>query len=399
MPTKLGNLTSGRAPEAARATLATHADFPLVGSHAAVSLWLLLALALVLLPASQWGGATYHADVVGGLAGPWLLVAMAMLLSVRAGGLNLSVWGCASLGSAVAWLAISRGAPAWLALVLAVFSGAAAGLIQGAIVWRFRVPSALTTGLGGLAIMEISRHLVAGPLERLGAGALGGFARAEAKLLLVAGLYGLTMLVLVAGHGKGPARRRWNLSSGAQMFAALIAGGALAAGGGAVVLASHSAYVSSAFILGDLRAPVAVALCGGWVWRERGGALLAGMVLPVAMMVATIWLEWVRPLGFLTGQLSMAALLAMVLAMQAVSGGGRWGWWRRSAIALAWLGVLITAVSAVWPIGRFGKQVGWFGGCLWAAGLILALARLGQRKVSARRKHRESRPPNGDALA
>ncbi|NQU76469.1 MAG: hypothetical protein HQ546_09175 [Planctomycetes bacterium] len=350
---------------------AQSADPRLTDARAMVSLWLLLGLVAILLPAWLKAGVMYEVDVVGVLADPWLPVAVAMLLSVRAGGLNLSVWGCASLGSAVAWLMIALGHGV-LALPAAMLVGFGAGVVQAEAFRRLRIPGVVVTAAGGLAAMALSRAVVNwAQLSPLSTEALGSFSVDAVRLILAAGLYGGTLLILTI-LDKPSSPWQWpTMMADVRMYAALVAGGALAAGGGAIILINQSAYVSQAWLVTDLRVPTAVLLCGAWVWRGRGGTLIAGVLLPAAMLVTTIWLEMVPTIVFSRYQGPVATLGAMVLGLQFLVRRRRWGW--RAACGLGWAGVAVTAAGVNWPISFTEVILVRAGFGIWIVGMVVGL--------------------------
>ena len=345
--------------------------------------------------ATAWmaAGATYRADVLGALAGPHLLVAMGLLLSVRAGALNLSVWACASLGSVLAWTVAAAGRPQ-LAVPVAMAGGAVAGLVQSVLVRRLRLPSAAVTAVVGLALMALVRYAAEkASLARLAPEDLGAFSMGEVRLLLAGALYATTMAALVLTERSTD---KGELPTGKLAMTGLTAGAALSAGGGAIILLGRSEYVSQAYLLGDLRVAAAVALCGGWVWRGRGGALLAGMLLPPAMLAATIWRELLTVSVQARIEPALAGLVVMVVGLQLVIRGSRWTRWRSAGIALAWLGVAVTAMGAYWRITDKGALLAWVGGGLWVSGVATGGARLAAMAWAARSRAKDSPAPSGD---
>ncbi len=347
-----------------------------------VSLWLLLGLVAVLVPAWAGTGNSYRADLIGSMASAWLPVALALLLSIRAGGLNLSVWGMAAMGAATAWWAIAAGVPVPVAAVLALAAGAAAGWIQAEVVRRFGVSSLLVSLVGGIALLTLSRWAVAvvSP-EPLTSEALGGFNSLDVRLLISALLFSVPMLALLLVDRSDKWREQAAGAPQRVMAAALIGGGALSAGGGVLLLLGQGQYQCTAYLLGDLRVLAAVALCGAWVWQLRGGTLLAGVLLPPALLVLTIWRErlWLGPGA--VSELSWVILLIMTLGVQGVARrGGRHGI-RRLAGWLAWAGVMIIAAGAFWLHPSAADALPYVGAAVWLAGVLAGTVGWGGRSA------------------
>ncbi|HAU36877.1 MAG TPA: hypothetical protein DCX07_04085, partial [Phycisphaerales bacterium] len=84
---------------------------------------LLAALSAVLLPTWQADGDFYRSNVVGVMLSPCLPAALGMLLALRCGAIDLSVWGVMGVGGLVAAGLIRAGVPAAMAFAAAGGAG------------------------------------------------------------------------------------------------------------------------------------------------------------------------------------------------------------------------------------------------------------------------------------
>ena len=352
----------------------------------ACTVWLTAMLVGVLLPAWLAGGVRYQADVLAALVNPWLLVAMALLLGARAGGVNLSVWGSVSLGAVVANLAISRGAAPALAMLLAVCAGSAVGVVTAALMRLTRLSAVVVTVAVGAGLLVAARYVAqVASLQRLESQAAGLASAPELRMLLVAALYALTLLRLMRAErrcDRGPAPAGFG---SAPMPTALVAGGALAAAAGSLILMGRCEYVSDAYLLGDLRPLAAVALAGGWLWRRREMMLLGAVLLPPAMLVATIWRQTVPPPTAALHASSVApmvTLTVMVLALHWMARGRERGGGSVVAVALGLSGVVVTAMSAHVPFGLAENALVWAGAGLCLAAVTWVAVRAARRRAA-----------------
>jgi len=165
-----------------------------------------------------------------------------------------------------------------------------------------------------------------------------------------------------------------------RLLAALTGSGALSAAGGVAAVIQHQMTPIPLRPVDGLVIPAAALLAGGLYLAGRGRTLLAGVLLPVALAVATAWRQETLDLrcdllpGFALQTVLLIAMVAitryaMTCALSAVR-------WRRSVIMLAWnssAGIAILAAGA-WadsPTTRTILQAA--GGLVWflsAAGVI-----------------------------
>lgn len=362
-----------------------------------------LLVGLCAIVVSAWvsvAGAAYFADFGGEVATPvWtdvraalfsplLPAAMAMVLALRFGVLDLSVWGQAAWGGILTWMLASRGAGAGAGLAAAIVFGAAVGLGQGALLRVRMLPGWLRTlvtlAVGWLLTALAWAVFKAADLHRVPWAELGALAGTNAQYLVTILLYIAPLAILLGRSVRlrhmarstrvaAPATRR-----SAQFVVTMAAGGALAGGGGACAWLSQNVYGVHWLPVGDLRILVAAILCGAWSLRWRGSTLLTGLLLPVAMVVATAWWQMVWDVGPLRPSIpqidvNLLILLVLVLGAQWVQGtahrpplplriAGAW---------LAWAGVLVTGLGAWWPLSSAAPATRFAGGLTWLAGMVM----------------------------
>ena len=327
----------------------------------------------------------------------WLLPAMGFMLALRCGAVDLSVWATAGLGGVVSAVMLGKGHSPAAAMFAGISVGAICGLINGAFVAGLRLPCPIISGLMafglirwlGWAFPDGERDIVLG--EGSLDGLLGGFQSGadwlglpEVTLQAAAALgvfivYAVTMMVILNGEiierhrGRGFSER-WRL------FAALTASGALSAAGGVSWLIEHEAAPVPGRPLDDLVIPAAALLAGGLYLAGPGRTLLAGVLLPMALVVATGWRQEVLNLrcDFLVGYpLQVACLIVMVaIARYGMTCAAVVGRWHGGALMLAWsssVGIAIFAASVWAETPAFRTLLHAAGGGLWLVGAIGAI--------------------------
>ncbi|MEV8523618.1 substrate-binding domain-containing protein [Streptomyces sp. NPDC052000] len=138
---------------------------------------------------------------VGVQAAVTAILAFGVTFVIVSAGIDLSVGSVAALSATVlAWSATSEGVPVWLAVLMAVATGAACGLVNGVLVSYGKLPSFIAT----LAMLSVGRGLslvisqgspiaFPDPVSVLG-DTLGGWLPAPVLVMIAAGL--VTALVL-----------------------------------------------------------------------------------------------------------------------------------------------------------------------------------------------------------
>ena len=389
--------------------LRPRADTPSTHLRDGLVWMMLVALFLALLPV-WWVDASLVSSLGGGdfsdfgdviehfsrlLLSFWLLPAMGFMLALRCGAVDLSVWTIAGLGGVVSAVMLGEGLGLPVAIFAGISAGAICGLINGAFVAGLRLPCPIISALMAFGLIRWlggaypSGEIVPG--EGSLDGLLAGFQSAadwlglpevtlqSAAALGVFSLYALTMLVILNGEiierhrGRGFSER-WRL------FAALTASGALSAAGGVSWLIEHEMAPVPGRPLDDLVIPAAAVLAGGLYLAGPGRTLLAGVLLPMALAVATGWRQEVLNLrcDFLVGYpLQVAGLVVMVaIARYAMTCAAIVDRWRPGALVMAWsssVGIVIFAAS-VWaetPAVRTILHA--VGGGVWLAGAVGAI--------------------------
>jgi ribose transport system permease protein len=350
-------------------------------SRDALSVVLLLVLTVVLAPAWGVDGENFHQVVVGEMTSWLLLPALGFLLALRVGAIDLSVWAAAGVGGLVAAALMARGVnPTW-ALAAAAGAGLAFGAVNGALVAWVGVPSPVATVLTALAATWAARAAVPGGQIEVPESAVllwVGWHPAPALALRVLAVSVIYLPVLVAMMAiDAAAWRRVRLPRRGGAWAALAACGMLAALGGAFWLLDSRWAPVPARLIGDLRIPAAALLAGGALLARPGRELLAGLSLPVAMLIVTVWRQkvWLlpNPWAFEFQVLVLLCMaggvqLALVRLADSLSRPGR----RGPALAAATLSVagLALVASAATPHAFLPAALLRAGGLvLWLAGL------------------------------
>ncbi|MFE9557444.1 substrate-binding domain-containing protein [Streptomyces sp. NPDC006692] len=138
---------------------------------------------------------------VGVQAAVTAILAFGVTFVIVSAGIDLSVGSVAALSATVlAWSATSEGVPVWLAVLIAVATGAACGLVNGVLVSYGKLPpfiatlAMLSVGRGlSLVISQGSPIAFPDPVSVLG-DTLGGWLPAPVLVMIAAGL--VTALVL-----------------------------------------------------------------------------------------------------------------------------------------------------------------------------------------------------------
>lgn len=365
-------------------------------------------LVAILAPAWLLAGANARTGLLAGLMSPWLPVALAMMVSVQAGGLDLGVWGMASLGSVISWHLVSRGWPVPLALLSAMCAGAVVGAVLAAVMRLSRLPMWLLTLLAGGGAAALAHTLAAAvQMRSLPWEVLSPYDMHRVQILLAAGFFIATMALLSPRYGRRLRQADIRLPRwwGAHMV--LIPSGALAAGGGVLLMICQSDYLGGLLPIGDLRVAAAVLLCGAAAIGGHGGRLLNGLLLPIGMLVATMWWLQVWDIGPMTaiysglnrwapfgrpGAVLLAPLDFNVLVLLALTLGIVWlcgrressTTWRAVTLAPAWLGVATMAMGAYWAMSPAALWLRYAGLGCYLAGATLGLFRWLWRALRSR---------------
>ncbi len=367
----------------------------LLGYRAFTSLWSLLALVCLLLPAWFKSGAGFTPDVRIALLGcPWLPAAVALLLSIRAGGINLATWGQVALGAIVSWWMISAGLSVPLALLLAICTGYAAGIVQSLATAALERPlarrmswskaqwiaSAAVAAVAGVIFSLVAVGLHKGlALKRLSPEAIDPCNAPSWLLLLSAVCLSVTLAVLAVIDHRLYARKQLLLGPRTALRAALICGGGLSTLSGAILLLARSEVLPGLMPVTDLRVALAVLLAGAFLWRGRGSAMLATLLLPAGMLAATIWQEIVMlPMAPRIPPLIVPIILVGAMQVMIV---GRHNRMLRSVVAGACLmGILLVAATSLWLFEPSIQKLALWGGAIWVTGVGIGIYRWMRRR-------------------
>lgn len=286
---------------------------------------LLVALTVALLMWWQPGLALQLEEVAGPIGSGELLMALAMLIALRVGVLDLSVWVSPMVSALLSGSLINVGVPLGLSMVCGVVLGAALGALKGWLVmWRWlpavAVTLAMAAGLAWVAQQVWPEPVALAPetfqpwlMGRRIEGELVAVPLTLTRILLVlAGfLVGVTVCLRPrsphAGPA-GPARTFWALT---------VAGGLLGLAGGVEMLDHYRAAAPHRWI-GDLRVPASVILAGGLLFVGYGRDRLAGVCLPVAILAVTLWRFWWVEWGACGYEWQVAYLAGAVMAIHII---------------------------------------------------------------------------------
>ena len=264
-------------------------------------------------------------DMVGQLASFYLLPALGFCLSLRRRAIDLSVWAVAGLGGVVAAVIINSGGGALQAMAGAVGAGVMVGAVNAAAVAVTRRAATWLITLATAAIaVWIAGALASGRTVDL---ARDSFVHwPVTRMLLVAVVYSLTMIALIVRQlstrrrqRASPLRRPDGNARRRKAAVALVVSGALAAAGGAIWLVEHGSAPVPTRLIGDLRIPAAAVLAGAVMLSGPGRTLLTGLLLPVSLLLVTLWRQEVPSWQWLEGRgysFQLAELAAMVLTVQ-----------------------------------------------------------------------------------
>lgn len=298
--------------------LAPREDGPVWRRDLAVLIPLVL-LAAVLLPVLllsdwsdfDWSDLDYPRRLI---MSPSMLLAVAMLVALRAGAVDLSVWLVADLaGVLTAWMVL-RGHPPEAALLTALAAGAVVGVVNAMLVTRLRVASPAATLAVAIVIMLVLRPAFGEGELRLpptdGSSALLPY---DATVFVAAMVY---VLVLASVTVAAMARLGRRLTKPRGLFCAMCASGVIAAAGGICRLIDTSAASVATMPIGELRIPTAAVLAGGAMLAGTRRGTMSLLCLLPAMLVTTVWLLETPPWWVRGYYLHVAGLIVLAVGVQ-----------------------------------------------------------------------------------
>jgi ribose transport system permease protein len=315
---------SGTAPRTVGGTVAA-----LLHNRGLFLIWVLLVLFFW-----AWAGPTFfsiaNAQLVASAAATTAIFGAALGLCAIAGALDLSVPGVAALSAVIASQLIAIGTPVWLALIVCVVVGVAAGALNGLLIGFGLNPMATTIGtltvFGGIASVitnDVPVQLgVPSPLAWLGTAQYFGL---PMSVYIAVAIYLLGWLFLTktragvrmtAVGGSPDGARRIGLRIQGYKLLGFVLSGACAAIAGIVVASIINQANPSPDVQTLFQALTAVALSGMSLAGGRGSLL---RVLLGALIIATVSdaliIRGIAPSWSIiaTGVLLIAALTADLL--------------------------------------------------------------------------------------
>jgi len=154
----------------------------------------------------------------------------------------------------------------------------------------------------GLADRSMEGRMLIGPLLTL-------------RMLIVAGSWGLAMLVMLLFDMRVVKTSRF-FGPRKTLFLALVTSGALAAVAGICWILDTGEMLLASRLVDGLVIPAAAILAGGFFLRGRGRTMLAGICLPVALLIASLWQQLVWPTQVMGYSRQLLLLVAMVVEVQ-----------------------------------------------------------------------------------
>lgn len=320
----------------------------------------LVLLAMILLPAWSQSGTDYVPDVLGQMVGPLLLPALGMLYVLQRRRLDLSVWVTFGLGSAAGALLLEAHASAPIAAAGAIGIGLGVGLLNAFLVAALRLPTWPTTLAVATLGVSLHQFLTGGnELATHRSCQLLDWASVSQPILLAGLAFIGTLLLAMFCSGERAMRKDDRLA----LAATLVLSGVLSAWGGFCWLAYAGTAPAHVVPIGDLRVLAAAVLCGAVVLRGQGQAMVAAILLPLSLLLATIWRQMVWDLPDVSWHPTVGLLAIMVLAVQ-------WGFsWDQpakaarfracAALMLAGLGILaLSSQSMSYQVVRIVRMTG-----------------------------------------
>ncbi|MET9534143.1 substrate-binding domain-containing protein [Streptomyces sp. NPDC006649] len=279
---------------------------------------------------------------VGVQAAVTAILAFGVTFVIVSAGIDLSVGSVAALSATVlAWTATSEGIPVWIAVILAVATGIACGLVNGVLISYGKLPPFIAT----LAMLSIGRGLslvisqgspiaFPGSVSSLG-DTLGGWLPVPVIVMIVMGL--ITALILARTYigrsmyaigGNEEAARLSGLRVKRQKLAIYALSGLFAAAAGIVLASRLSSAQPQAADGYELDAIAAVVIGGASLAGGVGkasGTLIGALILAVLrnglnlLSVSAFWQQVV------IGVVIALAVLLDTLRRRAGSGAGAGG--------------------------------------------------------------------------
>jgi hypothetical protein len=365
---------------------------------------LLVMLSLLLLPAWKHLGGGSDLGVADLLASSMLPAAMGFLLAFRYGTVDLSIWVTRSLGGLVGAGLIHVGFSPALAVVGALLVGAAMGGINALLLSWIRLPGWAVTAAVALIVLvglsasidqrqvqvpfdtfddwvkSISDTMGVRPEENL----LGPLL--TIRMLIGFGAWAGVLLALMVADSLTPNTprpfARWWVRS-----VSLIASGILAATSGICWLIDLGHTPVPSRLIDSFLIPVAVLLAGAMILQGRGRTMLAGIFLPMGLLLAFIWKQMILPITVAGYSVSLVLLgLMTVVAHYAWMWGldhsrrGRILAWSAAALVLGAIGLVGYSAGMDFRDQALARRIIYVGLGAWGVGsALLGLSMLLER--------------------
>lgn len=363
-------------------------------SRDVLSIALLLILASVLLPAWHIARDNFLPMVAANMASILVLPALGFLLVLRCGAIDLSVWVVSGIGGMVAASLISRGCGVPLGFAAGLAAGLGIGLANAALVALPGLPSPVVTLATGMAGVWIAGSMLPGRDVQIPDWVFSGVVAwhsaplLAARVLAVAIVYasalaGLMAVDVAVWRGVVFPRR-------VCLFAALAASGLLSAAGGVFWLFENTRAPVPTRLIDDLRIPAAAILAGGLFLGRKGRELLAGMNLPAALLICTIWRQeaWHLPAPGYGLALQMLVLTGMTLGVHLAfgryldaAGGGRF--LPKVSVLLTVAGIALVGAAANFRAWPWHDAFHGVGVAVWLAGMPTVIAAMRRERQPA----------------
>lgn len=208
------------------------------------------------------------------MASYYLLPALGMLVALRRGAIDLSVWAVCGFGGLVAAGLINAGVPPLWAMIIAGVVGAAVGLVSGLLTAMVKIPSFIATPAVGAVLVVVMRIGWPGGQVRIHEYAFGNWLVLPnatlliTRMLLVGSVYSVVMAaMMVSGWSLW---RRYDYGQLGKL------GISIGVGLGASLLAA--VLVSREFAGSRGGSSLGSTMMEGWAWIVGVGAALAGLV-------------------------------------------------------------------------------------------------------------------------
>jgi ribose/xylose/arabinose/galactoside ABC-type transport system permease subunit len=392
---------------------------------------LLVCLALLLLPGWSLQGNFSLPENLSLLTSPMLPASLGFLLVLRCRAVDLSIWismGAGGLAAAGVLLAGGDNPSPSLALLAAIVAGGLIGLLNALLVRYAKLAPWVATLLVAVAIWaalnysSLPRNIMLDDnrfdtwvtkityiVERIyhlfekqaqsgidARGIEGYGPLLTLRMLLVTGAWSVTMLAMLLSD-MTVVRRGKILTARSRLLVALVASGVLSGFSGFCWLMESGQTPLPSRLIDDLVIPAAALMSGGMFLRGRGRTMLAGICLPMAMLVTTLWRQLVWPTQVMGFSRQMFLLVAMLLEVQIAfiwvfDGPDETKNKKIGACALSAIGLLTLAATSSFAFG--GNWLSYLIGTgVWAVGTLWMIGQMTRAEKEGYVPPTDTEPP------